>query len=313
MHRYGPPSDFFTYSESIRHFNRQVKHIPPEAIWKAASEAVIEEILTAPKPGLVDPLGPGCHTDMDWQTFIRSAQAIEPFWKYQAMTGLSGTAPSDALKRLRYVGIEMEKKMLAATSGINTHKGLIFLLSLLLYGAGYSIYSKMELTPGNIVSNASAPVKGLVSEELGPLCKKTSSDKLSNCERLFLMHGITGARGEAEKGFPSVIEYGLPALERFYSTGASANSSHIAALLAIMAGSEDSNVIHRGGYDFWQNEYREMVKNTIKKFDPLSEDFAPIGELEKKFMGSRISPGGAADLLCCTIFLHRITKPACQQ
>lgn len=76
---------------------------------------------------------------MDWHTFIRSAQAIEPFWEYQAMAGLSGTPPSDALKRLRYIGIEMEKKMFAATSGINTHKGLIFLLSLLLYGAGYSL------------------------------------------------------------------------------------------------------------------------------------------------------------------------------
>ncbi|HAH68699.1 MAG TPA: triphosphoribosyl-dephospho-CoA synthase, partial [Synergistaceae bacterium] len=63
-------------------------------------------------------------------------------------------APSDALKRLRYIGIEMEKKMFAATSGINTHKGLIFLLSLLLYGAGYSIYSKMDLTPENIAGNA---------------------------------------------------------------------------------------------------------------------------------------------------------------
>jgi triphosphoribosyl-dephospho-CoA synthetase len=250
---------------------------------------------------------------MDWHTFIRSAQAIEPFWEYQAMAGLSGTAPSDALKRLRYIGIEMEKKMFAATSGINTHKGLIFLLSLLLYGAGYSIYSKMDLTPENIAGNASAPVKGLVSKELGPLSEKNSSDKLTNCERLFLMHGITGARGEAERGFPSVIDCGLPALKRLYAMGASANSSHVAALLAIMASSEDSNVIHRGGYDFWQNEYKQMIKDTIERFDPLSEDFRPIEELEKKFIKSRISPGGAADLLSCTIFLHMVTKPACQQ
>ena len=313
MHRSGPPFDFFTYTRSILHFNRQVKHLPPEVLWRAASEAVIEEIVTAPKPGLVDPLGSGCHTDMDWHTFIRSAQAIEPFWEYQAMAGLSGTAPSDALKRLRYIGIEMEKKMFAATSGINTHKGLIFLLSLLLYGAGYSIYSKMDLTPENIAGNASAPVKGLVSKELGPLSEKNSSDKLTNCERLFLMHGITGARGEAERGFPSVIDCGLPALKRLYAMGASANSSHVAALLAIMASSEDSNVIHRGGYDFWQNEYKQMIKDTIERFDPLSEDFRQIEELEKKFIKSRISPGGAADLLSCTIFLHMVTKPACQQ
>jgi triphosphoribosyl-dephospho-CoA synthetase len=80
-----------------------------------------------------------------------------------------------------------------------------------------------------------------------------------------------------------------------------------------MASSEDSNVIHRGGYDFWHNEYKQMIKDTIERFDPLSEDFRPIEELEKKFIKSRISPGGAADLLSCTIFLHMVTKPACQQ
>lgn len=95
--------------------------------------------------------------------------------------------------------------------------------------------------------------------------------------------------------------------------GASINSSHIAALLSIMYNCEDSNVIHRGGYDFWKNDYKDMVKETIEKFDPLSEDYSPVEDLEQKFLRSRISPGGAADLLCCSIYLDLITKPTCQQ
>lgn len=293
--------------------NRQVKPHSPCILWLSAAEAVVDEIVTAPKPGLVDPLGQGCHEDMTWRTFITSSQAIEPFWKYQAMIGLSGTSPSEALGRLRTTGIAMEKSMFAATSGINTHKGLIFLLSLLLYGAGYSIYSKIELTSKNIVHFASESVKGLTSKELGSLSENITSKNMTNGERLFLMHGITGARGEAEKGFPSVLKYGLPELSHLTSMGASKNSSYIAALLSIMYNSEDSNVIHRGGYSFWQNEYKEMVKETIEKFDPLSEDYLPIENLEKKFLKLWISPGGAADLLCCSIFLHLITKPTCQQ
>lgn len=313
MHRSEPPSDFYTYTESIRHLNRQVKHLSPCILWQAASEAVADEIVTAPKPGLVDPLGQGCHTDMNWQTFIKSAQAIEPFWQYQVMIGLTGTSPSEALPRLRFIGVEMEKKMFAATSGINTHKGLIFLLSLLLYGAGYCSYSRKELTPENIAYFASGSVAGMTSRELVSLSEKIPSKNLTNGEKLFLMHGITGARGEAEKGFPSLIQHGLPELRRVSSMGASINSSHIAALLSIMYNSEDSNVIHRGGYDFWQNEYKEMVKETIQKFDPLSEDYRPLKELEEKFLRSRISPGGAADLLCCSIYIDLITKPTCQQ
>ena len=56
-----------------------------------------------------------------------------------------------------------------------------------------------------------------------------------------------------------------------------------------------------------------MVKETIEKFDPLSEDYRPIEDLEKKFLRYRISPGGAADLLCCSIYIDLITKPTCQQ
>jgi len=293
--------------------NRQVKHITPPVLWKAAAEAVVSEILTAPKPGLVDPLGQGCHLDMTWRTFIASAQSIESFWEYQAIIGLTGIAPSEALKRLRYIGVEMEKKMFIATSGINTHRGLIFLLSLLLYGAGYCIYSRKELTPENIAYYASASVEGITARELGSLSEKNVSKKLSNGERLFLMHGITGARGEAENGFPSVLLYGLPELRRVSSMGASTNSSNIVSLLAIMCSNEDSNVIHRGGYDFWKNEYLLMVKKTFDVFDPLTENYQPVEDLEKKFLEHRISPGGAADLLCCSIFLDQITKPTCQQ
>lgn len=308
-----PPSDFIAYNKSILHFNRQVKFAHSPLLWQTAAEAVTDEIITAPKPGLVDPLSQGCHSDMNWRTFVSSSQAIEPFWEYQALIGLTGTSPAEALKRLRYIGIEMERKMFLATGGINTHKGLIFLLSLLLYGAGYSIYSRKELTPENVAYYASAAAEGLISRELAEMAAIKAPGDLTNGERLFLVHGITGARGEAERGFPSVLEHGLPELRRSFAIGASQNNSNIASLLSLMMNSEDSNVIHRGGYDFWKNRYIQMVRQAAVSFDPLSEDYSAVEDLEKKFLLSRISPGGAADLLCCTIFLDRITKPTCQQ
>ena len=122
---------------------------------------------------------------MDWHTFIRSAQAIAPFWEYQAMTGLSGIGPSDALKHLRYIGVEMERKMFAATRASIPTRDL-FSSSLLLYGAGYSIYSKTEHRKYR--SHASAPVKGLVSKELGQLAEKTFR-QTDNCESCSLCTG----------------------------------------------------------------------------------------------------------------------------
>lgn len=313
MHRNKPPSDFIAHTESILHLDRQVKQYSGMSIWDAAARAVTEEIMTAPKPGLVDPLGQGCHCDMTWETFIKSAQAIEPFWRGQAYVGLSGTDPSEALTSLRRTGLKMEKSMSTATGGINTHKGLIFLLSLLVYGAGHCVYSGEEFTAENIVSRASEAAEGLVLNELAALHEIKRYKPLTNGEKLFLAHGITGARGEAEGGFPSVILHGLPEMRRVLSLGATPNNANIASLLAIMLSNEDSNVIHRGGHDFWKKDYRDMVKEASVKFDPTSEDYGPIEELEKEFLKTRTSPGGAADLLCCTIFLNMLTKPSCQQ
>ena len=73
----------------------------------AAYEASVREVMTTPKPGLVDSEGSGCHDDMDCALFLKSARAIAPFWARQARAGLEGTPPELAMERLRSTGVEM--------------------------------------------------------------------------------------------------------------------------------------------------------------------------------------------------------------
>lgn len=273
-----------------------------------AVSAVTAEISLTPKPGLVDTAGSGCNDDMDFDMFMKSADAIAPFWKEQAQYGLDGTPVSDALLRLRENGLKMERAMFEATGGVNTHKGLIYLMSLLLYGAGACICSGEKLCPENAVKFAALAADGTVEDELEPLSVQIIERKLSHGETLYLEHGVTGIRGEAERGFPSVMRSGLPELELACEAGAPENAAQISALLAIMEVCEDSNVMHRGGFDFWRGEYRRLVKRAAEKFDPCDADYDVITGLERAFMLKRINPGGAADLLCCTIFLHLISK-----
>lgn len=298
------------YKENIRFPLHKTAAERADALGRAAHDAAVAEIMTAPKPGLVDPLGSGCHSDMDWNTFMRSADAIAPFWSEQAAVGLDGAEPETAMGALRSTGIKMEDSMLTATEGINTHKGLIYLMSLLLYGAGFCIHKKSALTPRNIAAYASRAVKGSVDGELRSL--KGRALGLTHGEKLFLEHGVTGVRGEAENAFPCVLKHGLPELERALSNGATRNNAMLAALLAIMLNNEDSNVIYRGGFDYWRGAYRESVREAKRLFDPLGRDYSPLVELEKSFMPLRISPGGAADLLSCTFFIHNVTSPTCQ-
>lgn len=317
MHKKIPPFDGDDIvkslsDKSIYHLGVHVKHETALFIGRAAHIAAVSEIMTRPKPGLVDPLGCGCHKDMDWRLLLASADALAPFWAEQAAAGLDGVPPETALPKLRALGIKMDMAMFAAAGGVNAHKGLIYAMSLLVYGAGYAVYNKNELTPQAITGYAAAAAAGSVGRELAALPKDGSAGQLTHGEQLFLRHGVTGIRGEAEKGFPSITEAGLPELRRALTEGAGENDSALCALLAIMEVNEDSNVIHRGGFDFWKNEYREMVAKTRKNFVPGSGDYSAVIELEKAFLPHRVSPGGAADLLACTLFLNIITNSTCQ-
>ncbi|MDR3322028.1 MAG: triphosphoribosyl-dephospho-CoA synthase, partial [Synergistaceae bacterium] len=104
------------------------------AIGTLAALATIVEIATTPKPGLVDLYGSSAHNDMDCALFIASASALAPYWREQVMEGIrfSGRAcHRELFARLKSRGVEMESAMLEATGGVNTHKGLIFALSLM--------------------------------------------------------------------------------------------------------------------------------------------------------------------------------------
>ena len=99
-----------------------------------AVRALLREAEAGPKPGLVDRFGPGVHTDMDISHFRLSAAALRPF--FEAIT-LEAALPTDALaETLRNLGLQAESAMLAATGGINTHKGAIWTLGLLCAGVG---------------------------------------------------------------------------------------------------------------------------------------------------------------------------------
>lgn len=315
MHKQGPPSDTaYTcddpHGKSILYNRDIVKPHTADALGEAAHRAVLLEISVSPKPGLVDRAGSGCHDDMDFDTFVRSADALRPFWKKQAQVGIQGTPPQEAMRTLRPAGCEMEAAMLAATGGVNTHKGLVYHLSLLLYGAGFVLSQARELTPASLLSAAAKPAAGSVEKELRTLHGKPEAS-LTNGEKLFLRHGVTGARGEAEKGFPSVLR-GAEKIAAALDDGASPNDAALAALLAIMETCEDSNVIHRGGFAFWNGEYKRLVRDANKTFSPTLPDDTILKNLEESFLPLRISPGGAADLLCCSLFVNIVTNPTCQ-
>ena len=270
-----------------------------------ATAACLTEVHTAPKPGLVDRIGPGAHKDMDYTTFLSSIMALAPHWPHQASIGITGVTPGDALPLLRQEGLRMEQDMFAETGGINTHKGLVFAMSLLLYGAGFIIASGHRLTPERIAKTAAVATSGCCDKELESLKSFPPSRKLTSGEKIFLDHGLRGIRGEVEDGFPTVVGKGLPALRKALGKGADLNDSALYALFHLMDGCEDTNIVARKGYSFWKGRYREMLLPLLAITPPFSEESRGlIHKMDALFSAEGISPGGAADLLTCTLFLH---------
>ena len=193
--------------------------------------------------------------------------------------------------------------MLHATAGVNTHKGAIFSMGILC-GALGRLEREQWSNPGAVLAECAAMTKGLVSGDYANLTPQTAK---TTGQRLYLQYGITGVRGQAEGGFPAVLNVGLPKLEAALAAGKSINEAGCAALLAMLANTADTNMIHRGGY--------ELAKETAEKLRMLlaKEPFPSKGAMEtlnEEFVQKNLSPGGTADLLALTYMLHFLKEEA---
>ena len=269
----------------------------PLDIGAAAAQSLIDEVRTTPKPGLVDRRNNGSHKDMDLSMFETSAQALRPYFEACVRIGQNTAQllPEETFPLLRTAGMEAEETMLRATGGVNTHKGAIYTLGLLCGSIG-RLWAAETSTPDvdSILEECGKMVGPSVQTDLATATGKTAG------ERLYLQHGIRGIRGEAADGFPSVRNIGLPYFRKALEDGFSANDAGVITLLRLIAGTEDTNLYHRGG-----PEGAQWAASEAQKLLPYPSN-AQLEELDDAFIRRNLSPGGCADLLAATYFLHSL-------
>lgn len=259
-----------------------------------AQRALLYEIGITPKPGLVDRSNNGSHRDMDFFTFQRSAVALYPFFEECIRIGREtrSLSPSETFARLRFPGKLAEGRMLAATGGVNTHKGAIFSLGILCGALG-----RLEREDWCDL----AAVLTVCADMCADLTADIDRPVDTAGTRLYRDHGITGARGQAAAGYPVVLQFGLPKLAAGLSEGLSINDAACAALLSLIAETTDTNMIHRGGLEK-QQETAKAVAALLEK-TPFP-DRGTLEQLDADFIRDNLSPGGCADLLTMTLVLH---------
>ncbi|HUX91786.1 MAG TPA: triphosphoribosyl-dephospho-CoA synthase MdcB [Gallionellaceae bacterium] len=252
------------------------------------------EAMAWPKPGLVTPVDSGSHCDMNIATLLTSIEALRGSFVLLAEAGARGAS----FAMLREIGMTAERSMLHATDGINTHRGAIFNLGLLVAAAArrpldYSLHS---LGCGEIVAR-------LWGAEIVAARKNSPA---SHGNSVFKKYFAGGARTEAATGFPSVYNIGLPALRRHLAAGHDRESALLATLFALMEYLPDSNLLWRAG-----EPGLEFVRKSAADFNRDGGVEMPgwrerLLGLHREYVARNLSPGGSADLMAATWVVHQL-------
>lgn len=271
-----------------------------KSIAEKAVKALLYEVSVTPKPGLVDCSNSGAHRDMNFYTFLNSASVLQFYFYESALISFlyKKNDLSGLLSLLRNKGIKAEEKMFTATSGVNTHKGAIFSLGLIAASAGY-LSGKNEVLTASKICETAALIAAGITNELN--CEK--NENLTAGEQIFRKYGIRGIREEAENGYPTVINYGIPVLKNL--SGDSKNNLNeklIKVFLNLLIQTTDTNILNR--HDRNTLSYAQMYAANIVSKDLSGEELIQKTEkMDKDFITKNISPGGTADLLAVTIYL----------
>lgn len=248
----------------------------PYIIAHLATQALQAELDTTPKPGLVDKENNGAHRDMDYALMQLSINTLHPYFVRLALLGFSDTLPSHTV--IRDAGIEAEKAMLAATNGVNTHKGALFSMGLAVVAAAYKEKKaaankeergkeerkeergkerekeeKEEKEDSQVSIESLAPRESQASplsslqltiKALAASFPDTSGTHGSKAKQL--SNGTTtikGALDNAREGYEKLFTEWLP----FYNERRKSHDAHALhkTLLRIMCDLDDTNVIYR--------------------------------------------------------------------
>lgn len=269
-------------------------------IGRAAVRALYREAVLSPKPGLVSAADNGAHDDMSLATFYRSIVALRSYFPAMAALGRSAAPWLVLVTRGRVA----EAAMLRATGGVNTHRGAIFHLGLLCAAAG----ARIGLRGGGTAAGVAAHVAVTWGETIRRAANVAPASHGAQMTRRF---GAGGAREEAARGFPAVLEHALPAYRSALRARGDATAAAVQALFVLIAHVDDSNLLWRGGLaglHFAQTQSRAFLDaGGVHAADWRRR----AGATHAAFVARRLSPGGSADLLAVTLFLAELEAAAC--
>ncbi len=262
------------------------------------SQSLLEEVSAHPKFGLVTKVNSGKHKDMDYFTFVDSIEVLEPYFVEYGYEGFYFN--EDTFSKLREIGIRAEKDLLEKTKGVNTYRGVIFLLGVLLPSIVDVIYNNKPFE--DIQENIKNLCKDILKDFDKLEEKIKNNEPLTYGEKIYKEHGITGIRGVAKSGINIAFELET----QFRNSKSKINDLVIDILLNSMSTLEDTVILHKHSVE------------TLNYIKEKSCDIINIGgystNIGKKSIECftdeciklNLSPGGSADIVTIVLILIKV-------
>ena len=263
----------------------------PDALGRLAAQALRDEAVLTPKPGLVDLRGGGAHDDMDVTMLLASADALERPIARCGQAALALPLGRDLRVVIGAIGRDGEQRMLDATGAVNTHRGSLWTLGLLAAGLAATGSVDDATSFAARLAGISDPVRPAVPSHGALACRR---------------YGASGAVGEACMGFPHTMRVAWPALRAARAAGHGVHTARTDALVASMARLDDTCLLHRAG-----PAGLRIVRDGAAAILRAGGSSTPLGkrlleQLDRVCRRDRLSPGGSGDVLAATLFMDSV-------
>jgi triphosphoribosyl-dephospho-CoA synthase len=266
----------------------------PKGLASLAVKALLEAAQLTPKPALVDGRGPGAQTDLSLNLMRRSARSLASSFELMALTSLEQIPTQTLREELGSIGRWAEDSMLECTGQVNTHRGAIWSLGLLVSAAAMGAAS-----PQATVETARQLACLPDSNAPKPQSQSLPADRPQK---------IAGARGEAQSGFPSVIAAGLPRLHLSRQVDESETLARLNASIAIMTRLDDTGLLRRGGLAALKTAQDGAASVLEAGGVATPEGWRLLQRLDRDLIPPKGAPRGSAAMLSATIFLDSISR-----
>lgn len=272
-----------------------------------AVSALKDEASLTPKPGLVDLDHNGSHQDMDIELMYQSAASLQSTFVQMAQVSYGACVDQSLREQLAWIGRTGEQQMLTVTQGINTHRGAIWALGLLTGSASILIAeAHIDTEVPHRLKRISAERIACTASKIAQYTDRYAPVTASHGTQVKHQYGTGGAKDEAQRGFPHVVNVGLPALHQARVQGIAESYARLDSLLTIISVLPDTCLLYRGGKQALEQTQERATAILAQGGTSTTKGWQALLAFDQWMVKHHFSPGGSADLLAATLYIDSI-------